>query len=512
MTSEQQALWQRLTAHVFDDPASVLPFSLRLAKENAWSLAFTRRALEEYRRFAFLAVAAGHPVSPPDAVDQVWHLHLLYTRDYWGEFCPKTLGTSLHHGPTRGGTGEGAKFADWYARTLASYRQFFGEPPIDLWPAHPAHPRAVRVDRDTHWIVRKPQLWRRTHVRQTPAVNPVINTATPQAIPGRSLTTATTVALGIVALWPQRAAAAVSPFEMKGPEFLNFFTIFGVAMFLLAFFWRWYALRTPTAAIDTPTLDPYETAQLADGPERVFETVLASLCHRGLIAFKQRELVRLDTPAPDDLPLLERVVLAAITTEGVSQRIARAAAEPALEANSATLVAHGLLVGPGQMASTWLVPLLFASSVPALGVIKIFVGLSRDKPVMFLVFLTIITVGATLAFFGRHQRLTARGSALLERMREEYAALNSLNDEALNAPDNASLLPLAVGLFGMTVLTGTAMASMQDEMRPLRKADDGDGGWFDSGSSDSSSSSGGDGGGGGGDGGSGCGGCGGGGD
>ncbi len=43
---------------------------------------------DEYRRFAFLAATAGHPVTPSDAVDQAWHLHLTYSRDYWDRFCP----------------------------------------------------------------------------------------------------------------------------------------------------------------------------------------------------------------------------------------------------------------------------------------------------------------------------------------------------------------------------------------------------------------------------------------
>src|SRR5947199_354356 len=76
------------------------------------------RAIEEYRRFAFLAVAAGHPVSPSDAVDQVWHLHLLYTRSYWVQFCGEVLGKPLHHEPSTGGGGEAAKFDAWYGQTL----------------------------------------------------------------------------------------------------------------------------------------------------------------------------------------------------------------------------------------------------------------------------------------------------------------------------------------------------------------------------------------------------------
>jgi hypothetical protein len=33
-----------------------------------------------------------HIVTPSEQVDQVWHLHLTYTRSYWDEFCPNVLG------------------------------------------------------------------------------------------------------------------------------------------------------------------------------------------------------------------------------------------------------------------------------------------------------------------------------------------------------------------------------------------------------------------------------------
>ena len=95
---------------------------------------FAARAIEEYRKFCFLAVHAGHPVTPSDEVDQVWHLHLLYSRHYWDALCRDTLETPLHHGPTQGGVAEDRKFHDWYEATLASYRRYFGEPPQDSGP------------------------------------------------------------------------------------------------------------------------------------------------------------------------------------------------------------------------------------------------------------------------------------------------------------------------------------------------------------------------------------------
>ncbi len=62
-----------------------LSFEQRLAHEQGWDLGFAKRAVQEYLRFAYLCVHAG-PCTPSVEVDQVWHLHLTYSRDYWGPF------------------------------------------------------------------------------------------------------------------------------------------------------------------------------------------------------------------------------------------------------------------------------------------------------------------------------------------------------------------------------------------------------------------------------------------
>ena len=95
-------LWERLRAFEIDDVQSDLRFSDRLAKENDWSKSYTRRVIEEYKRFIYLCRAAGHPVTPSEEIDQAWHLHLCYTRSYWDEMCGEILGAPVHHGPTRG--------------------------------------------------------------------------------------------------------------------------------------------------------------------------------------------------------------------------------------------------------------------------------------------------------------------------------------------------------------------------------------------------------------------------
>jgi hypothetical protein len=149
----------RLESFEIDEPGAAFPFSARLARENGWSRGFARRVTGEYKRFVWLAMRAGHPVTPSEEVDEAWHLHLCYTRSYWDGMCREILGRPLHHGPTEGGAAEEAKFAGWYARTLESYRAHFGEePPADIWPPAAVRFRpatARKVDAASHWILTK---------------------------------------------------------------------------------------------------------------------------------------------------------------------------------------------------------------------------------------------------------------------------------------------------------------------------------------------------------------------
>ncbi|MEM7064717.1 MAG: hypothetical protein AAF572_16360 [Cyanobacteria bacterium P01_B01_bin.77] len=160
MNFQKTALLQRLQTYSFDPATVQFTFAQRLARENCWPVVYTTRVIEEYKKFAFLAVVAGHPVTPSDQVDQVWHLHLTYTRSYWETFCPKILQTPLHHEPTQGGGAEHGKFVDWYTNTLASYRHFLGEaPPQDIWPApgerFGPELEFVRVNLQRNWLLPK---------------------------------------------------------------------------------------------------------------------------------------------------------------------------------------------------------------------------------------------------------------------------------------------------------------------------------------------------------------------
>ncbi|MES2925109.1 MAG: hypothetical protein V4819_26380 [Verrucomicrobiota bacterium] len=152
---------ERIESFRIDDPESSLPFTSRLAREQGWTHAFAARVVVEYKRFLYLAMVAGHPVTPSEEVDQAWHLHLVYTKSYWQDLCRDVLGRDLHHEPTAGGAREGAKFVDWYSRTLESYQMTFGAPPpADIWP-DPARRFANAgdgrwIDSSSFWLVPRP--------------------------------------------------------------------------------------------------------------------------------------------------------------------------------------------------------------------------------------------------------------------------------------------------------------------------------------------------------------------
>lgn len=163
MNNQQKSLFQKINNYTFDEPDVNFTFAQRLAKENNWHIEYTNRVIEEYRKFTFLAIVAGHIVSPPKPIDQAWHLHLTYTHSYWDDFCPHVLGKNLHHQPSKGGNLESQKYDALYSQTLDSYQNFFGDsPPQDIWlsPENCCQENISfkRVNTKENWIIPKPIL------------------------------------------------------------------------------------------------------------------------------------------------------------------------------------------------------------------------------------------------------------------------------------------------------------------------------------------------------------------
>ena len=266
----QQHLYQRICAYELDDSSHEIGFLVHLMRANGWSRSFASRAIEEYRKFVFLALVADHQVTPSDPVDQVWHLHLLFSEAYWNDFCPRVLGRPLHHHPTKGGQGERDRFHELYRATIRSYRQHFGEPPADLWP-----PVDVRFGRDLR-MQRRPirdpfRPWRRW--RWTTRASALL------------------VSLGLMGCGIAKAAAGTSSDPpLEGGDFLLAVVVclivYASSLMVGLAASSWFVrplLLQPCGLSSTSQLNEEDLAYLSAGPGRVVELGLASLVQRGIL-------------------------------------------------------------------------------------------------------------------------------------------------------------------------------------------------------------------------------------
>jgi uncharacterized protein (TIGR04222 family) len=462
MKREHSELLERLEKYSMDEPATALPFSGRLAQEHGWTLHYAQRVIAEYKRFAFLAVLAGHPVSPSAAVDEAWHLHLLHTDTYWNRFCPEVLGTALHHHPSRGGTVERDKFKDWYTSTLASYRKFFGkEPPTDIWPPANRPARFVQLEPTSYWIIAKPKWFT--------AATGWLQRGLWHSAPALTIRRAglLTMLLGLLLLLSGCGHEEVrSPLDLRGPDFLRFFLLAAAIAFPLAFFLRWQ-LRGPAADQSESKrkgqdLDPYAVTYLAGGKSLTVSAALTNLCHRGFVrisSFFNR--VAVTTVTPENLHPVEAAVYETIAQRGGTVRTVRRAAADCTAAIEAHLKELELV--PRTTFWIALIPLGLALMIPALGIAKIAIGVQRGRPVEFLVFLTLIAVIIAIVGLARKPLRTRKGDVVLRQLREEHAPLRNNVGTACSGWTGLEL-PLALGLFGMSILSGTALDDVRKQV------------------------------------------------
>lgn len=134
LSNPNKDLWCRIKDFSIDDPLASVKYSDKLAFHNGWSKDYTKRVIEEYKKFIFLCCVLPGGASPSKPIDEAWHLHLTYTQNYWKEFCEQTLGKEIHHYPSKGGTEEDQRHRSWYDATLEAYQNLFEkEPPEDIW-------------------------------------------------------------------------------------------------------------------------------------------------------------------------------------------------------------------------------------------------------------------------------------------------------------------------------------------------------------------------------------------
>lgn len=237
-----------------DDGTAVIPFSAKLAASENWSAEFTQRAIEEYKKFILLCCISEKGASPSQTVDEVWHLHLTYTQSYWIDFCRNTLGKDIHHHPSAGGDQENHKHREWYKETLQLYRTVFGAgAPADIWPP-PSSDWRVPEDPPLHFDL-----------------------GTIVMLVG---------ILFIPFLFIEGTFHTFSPFRLNGPQFLEFFPWYGVAIILAYIVYRWQIKKNTDNLVEAYFPDDITVFQIAAflyGKHRGLQAGILDLINRGLL-------------------------------------------------------------------------------------------------------------------------------------------------------------------------------------------------------------------------------------
>ncbi len=444
-------LWSRLKSFELDVPENGLTFTQRLARDNVWTLTYAKRVTNEYKKFLYLAKKAGHIVCPSDAVDQVWHMHLTYTHSYWGELCGEVLDTPLHHGPTKGGSHEREKFYRLYEKTLESYQAHFGEiPPEDIWPE-----ADTRFGGDLHYVR--------------------INAAKNYIIPKPTWRGARRASLGLAAvggLFPL-AQIVANPLEWSGLNFLMlYFSVLAAAICicLIARLVR-QSDDSLTQSDKDPAVGPIEAAWLKGGDSLAVTTALVALTESEAVLVKG-PLVEAGVNVARVNPAhrVEKLILQAVVNSplGCSWRTVRRDANPGLLQTRQELEDKGLVVSAMQAAAARALPILLFGGILFFGLLKIGVGVSRGRPVGFLLLGELAAAAALAVFLCSIPRLTGAGKRLLEKLTAEAAknrnAVSRSKKEANQATDDGllgdSTLVWSTALLGTAALANTSLSPL----------------------------------------------------
>ena len=129
-------LWLKLNMMNPQGMQAFAPMTKMMEQQMGTGSETAQRVIEEYKKFLFLAMRAGHQVIPPGIINEVWMMHMQNAQNYW-----ENLGQMIAEKPVSQGIDAKSfgTMADAWTATLKSYEAVFGtKPPMDIWGKGPA--------------------------------------------------------------------------------------------------------------------------------------------------------------------------------------------------------------------------------------------------------------------------------------------------------------------------------------------------------------------------------------
>jgi uncharacterized protein (TIGR04222 family) len=244
----------------------------------------------------------------------------------------------------------------------------------------------------------------------------------------------------------------MNPFDLRGPDFLAFYLVFGLAM--LAVLW----LLRRAGEADTTShvmLDDYvEIAYLRGGPQEAMRVATLNLVNRGLLEVHgDDQLQAADKSWVETVskPIERRLLARFRDSEKASSIFSDAALkEVATKESEPNLVRLGLLPDSGRQARRLTLFGFGVFVLAAVALTKVAVALARGRTnILFLIFEA--GVFAWVAFKVTHPLRTPAGDALLSDLQTLFAGLKS-RARSLVPGSETQDFALLTAVFGMEAI------------------------------------------------------------
>ncbi|MBG7608736.1 MAG: TIGR04222 domain-containing membrane protein [Verrucomicrobia bacterium] len=248
---------------------------------------------------------------------------------------------------------------------------------------------------------------------------------------------------------------ATSIFDWKGPDFLGLYAV--AFFFALAWsVWRRFRANKKFAhpdALQVELTDPYDMAFLAGGTSRCSQVAVVKLLKVGSVEWVKTKILKESRllakgQAYPDFHEIERTLFSSILGYGkkgmplasVSQLVATRVS--GIESKLAKLgLRPTSSEGSGRVCFIAL-PMLVLVLV---GLVKVAVGVSRDKPVLFLCLMIGVTLLACIGVTVARKKLTSEGEEVLARLRDRASSYGNGSNHLPGTMCSVALL----GISGM---------------------------------------------------------------
>lgn len=255
--------------------------------------------------------------------------------------------------------------------------------------------------------------------------------------------------------------------SIPGPIFLLIYIILGIAMIIIAKIWTKYD-GTQHYTIPEPTIvTPLEMAFLKQGMLGVITNALLSLWEKkkiSIIKEKNNVLIKHTSSNPNDLNTIEKSILDYAKTNDKYIRFTgsyfQGKVKEKFQKNIDKLEQMGLSPTKETKSHYWKVYGISNLILLFLGGIKLYLGITYDKPVGFLIILMIaFQIAMFISLLPTRILATNLGKKFLAQSKTRFEWLKSSDNNTLATDDN---LMYGTALFGIAAFSAIAFTGMDE--------------------------------------------------